>query len=182
MTDWQPIDTAPRVGTDSARTRVERLSIPEPNSGCWIWTAALHPNERGMNYGCVSVNGKKFKAHRYSYEAYVGPIPEGLFVCHHCDNPCCVNPDHLFVGTHKDNSDDRDRKGRNKIVLGEDHGSSKITAKQAANVKWLLSHGLSYGVIAKQIGTTKPTVKGISQGKSWRSVAPEIPRSLGRAG
>lgn len=78
------------------------------SDNCWIWKGCK--DTRG--YGIMCVNGKPMRAHRYSYANEVGEIPEGQIVCHSCDNPVCVRPDHLFVGTHKDNSDDKMRKER----------------------------------------------------------------------
>ena len=77
-------------------------------SGCWEWRGWKH--DKG--YGLLEVSKKKVRAHRVAYEGMVGEIPEGLLVCHKCDNPCCVNPDHLFVGTYRDNVLDMHRKGR----------------------------------------------------------------------
>ena len=82
--------------------------IPEPNSGCWLWL--LYCDEDG--YGKMHYNYKKHLAHRLSYEAFIGPIPEGLDVCHKCDVPSCINPDHLWLGDAKANADDMVRKGR----------------------------------------------------------------------
>lgn len=83
-------------------------------SGCWEWKAGLHT----AGYGAISVSGKKEGAHRVAYELFVGPIGEGLCVLHTCDNPPCVNPEHLFLGTLVENNRDRDAKGR--------HGESRV--------------------------------------------------------
>ena len=88
--------------------RFDRNYIPEPMSGCWIWTASL----KKRNYGSFSSGKKNLIAHRASWLLHYGEIPEGLRVLHRCDNPPCVNPQHLFIGTNKDNTDDAVAKGR----------------------------------------------------------------------
>lgn len=93
----------------SLREYLDANSIPEPNSGCYLWTAAI-----SGGYGKANYRGHRDLAHRMSYFFAKGPIPQGLFVCHHCDNPPCINPDHLFLGTALDNAADMIRKGRSR--------------------------------------------------------------------
>ncbi len=76
--------------------------------GCWPWLGARN----GQNYGVFHLNGRAIGAHRFAYMALVAPIPDGMFICHHCDNPSCVNPAHLFVGSNKANMVDCAQKGR----------------------------------------------------------------------
>ena len=82
--------------------------VQKQESGCWVWTGA----NNGLGYGVMRLGLKQVYAHRFSYEQFVSPIPDGLCICHKCDNPRCVNPDHLFLGTQKDNMQDCSRKGR----------------------------------------------------------------------
>ena len=85
--------------------------------GCWVWIGA-----KTNGYGVICIGGTKTRqAHRVSWELENGPIPDGMCVCHHCDNPSCVRPDHLFLGTRADNNRDRDAKGRQVAPSGDDH-------------------------------------------------------------
>lgn len=101
-------------------TAVERLMryvSPEPMSGCWLWTGGLHGNGKSSGYGSFGLGGKPVKAHRASFMLLKGPIPKGMSVCHKCDVRSCVNPDHLFLGTQRDNVLDMHKKGRDSRSL-----------------------------------------------------------------
>ena len=111
------------------------MGVRSSKAGCWEWCKAR--DERG--YGFIYVNGCNVRTHRYSWEIHHGEIPVGLFVCHHCDNPRCVRPDHLFVGTHKDNMQDAKKKGRLYVPpkgaplhknRGERNGGSRVIEEQ----------------------------------------------------
>lgn len=101
------------------KTYIEDRSIPEPNSGCWLWLGSLRG---GSNvYGYVGLAAAPHTvAHRLSYEAFKGAIPAGLCVCHRCDQPSCVNPDHLWLGTYRDNTRDMIAKRRGLHVSDPD--------------------------------------------------------------
>lgn len=135
--------------------RFEEKFVPVTESGCWLWTAAIL---RG-GYGAFKINGMTGVAHRISFELYVGDIPEGLYVLHKCDIPSCVNPDHLFLGTHQDNMDDMRRKGRSIHAFGADHGRSKLTEKQILAIRKdkriLREIAADYGVGKAQISSIK---------------------------
>lgn len=128
-------------------------------SDCVLWEKA-----RSRGYGVVSVGGKMLRAHRYAYELEHGPIPDGMVVMHLCDNPACINVDHLRVGTQADNMRDRDRKGRGHDTTGEGNGNHKLTERQVAAIR---EDGRTQRVIAAEYGITQPTVSDIKRGKSW---------------
>lgn len=117
--------------------RLIRHMAINKTSGCWEWVGS-----KRNGYGRIIVGSRtdgtrrSMSAHRVSYELKYGEIPEGMEVCHKCDNPCCVNPDHLFLGTRQDNIDDRERKGRNVTFTGEEQPRSKLTKKAVKDARW----------------------------------------------
>ena len=115
--------------TGSAFERLEASVQHDPNGGCWLWAASV--NRAG--YGVTWHNGRTGLAHRVAWTVYKGEIPFGLMVCHKCDVPACVNPDHLFLGTSLDNNRDKVRKGR--CATGSRNGSAKLTAEKVADIR-----------------------------------------------
>ena len=105
------------------------------------------------------------KTNRLSYETWVGPIPEGMVIRHKCDNPPCINPEHLELGTMKDNSQDMVQRGRS--PKGERHGMSKLTEDDVRHIRELLSQGLTHNRIASEMNVTREAISSIYQKKSW---------------
>ena len=128
-------------------------------NGCWQWRS--HTDKDG--YGVLPGAHQNTRAHRLSYEIHNGAIPEGMIVCHHCDNPGCVNPDHLFVGTQKDNAQDALRKGRH--YVGEKNGRSKLTEE---NIKEILTSELNGQQLADKFGVTRSTINNVRRGDTWQ--------------
>ena len=104
----EAIITLPRNKQSKIRKRIIDNSFPITESGCWIWMKGTDKN----GYGVFSINNKSVRSHRIIYEIHKGIIPIGMEVCHKCDVPACVNPNHLFIGTRKDNALDSLKKGR----------------------------------------------------------------------
>lgn len=127
--------------------------------GCWIWQGVV-----SKGYGQFDVGATRHGAHRYSYEQYVGPIEGGLFVCHKCDNRLCVNPDHLFLGTHKENMADMVSKGRSSRVCGSAQNMAKLTEDDVRKIR---SMSGTFKSIASAFGINESTVSVIRSRKSW---------------
>jgi len=136
----------------------------EKTSSCWLWIGS---RATARYYGRFWQGPSHVLAHRFSYQLYKGEIPLGLKVLHKCDVTHCVNPDHLFLGTQKENIQDMDRKGRRKQPRGEKCGASKITAEQAIKIR---NDPRSMGKIGKDYGVSTSQVCNIKHMKHWRHV------------
>jgi hypothetical protein len=144
---------------------IER-SIPEPNTGCWLWLGATQWN----GYGAVRVGNKTKPAHRLAYETHHGvTLASDLDVCHKCDTRACVNPDHLFSGTRTDNMRDCSNKGRvvTPSLAGERCPASKLTPRQVIAIR---SDPRSQRAIGRAYGVDHGTVGHIKRGSTWRSL------------
>jgi hypothetical protein len=147
------------------RSVMERLLakvVVDGVTGCWNWTAS----QNGRGYGQINVDGRPRPSHRISYSVHRGKISDGLFVCHHCDNPLCINPDHLFLGTAADNAADRHSKGRSIIHSGSNHGSAKLTE---ADVVAIRASKASQDILGAQYGVSGAQICRIRNGKQRRS-------------
>jgi hypothetical protein len=135
--------------------------------GCWEWLGA----GRVGGYGHFNVGKRYVGAHRFAFELMHGPIPLGSVVCHRCDNPRCVRPDHLFVGTASDNMSDCRDKGRlgDKRRLGMDNGATRVSPEAAKLIREARVRGVSRPQLAKQFGVSTVTITRITSNKHWTS-------------
>lgn len=134
-------------------------------TGCLEWV-----NTCGRNtYARFAYKNRKYKAHRFGYELFVGPIPKGHVLCHTCDNPKCVLPYHLVAGTRKENMVDREekRRGNAKGQKGAKNHQSKLTQEDVDEIRILLGFGFTYGELAEGFGVSKTTVYSIHKSNAW---------------
>jgi len=137
------------------------------NDGCWSWKRKL------MKNGYASLNQGRTKvilAHRLSWMIHNGPIINNSFVLHKCDNPPCSNPEHLFLGTPKDNSDDMISKNRKKVSSGIKHYNVKLTVDKVIEIKTLIKEGFSQGFLGRKFNVSPSTIQNISDGKTWKNI------------
>ena len=179
-----------------ASTEDRFWSHVDKSGNCWLWTAARDWH----GYGSFRFPDRCVKAHRFSYELHFGPIPPGMFVCHHCDNPPCVRPDHIFVGTQSDNMRDASQKGRlpagethhlrvhpewaargdrngarvhrDRMQRGESRWNAKLTETAVREIRQLYSAGnVSMGTLAHEYGITPSSIHAIIHRIAWVHVS-----------
>jgi hypothetical protein len=131
--------------------------------GCWIWTALKSRDGYGLFSSGPRVEGS-VRAHRFAYSFFVGPIPDGSLICHKCDVRVCVNPDHLFVGTPRDNMLDKIQKGRANAPRGTRASTNKLTEDQARSV---LSSVEAAKPLAARLGVSQGTIYDIRNRRNW---------------
>jgi hypothetical protein len=162
-----------------ASERFDERACPEPTTGCWLWTGYLNAD----GYGLFYFGSQQMKAPRAAWLLFRGEIPDGLSVLHHCDTPACVNPAHLFVGTHQDNMTDRGRKGRAACgdrsgprlhpearAIGTRNANAKLDPAAVTELRRLAAEGSNHCAIARRLGVSPRTVRAVLDGRTWRHV------------
>lgn len=141
---------------------------PHMTTPCWIWTAFKYPLPR--DYGIFMIKkGQAIRAHRFSWEiTNHKSIPKGLLVCHHCDTPSCVNPEHLFLGTPKDNGQDASMKKRVVAPKGENSPHAKLTWDKVNEIRFKWINGTSQKQLTKEYDVNKATISSIVRNKTWK--------------
>lgn len=159
---------------DSATVARFRAGYQEGAPGdCWDWQRSVG----GPGYGQIRIRGATVTTHRLAYRLAHGPIPAGFLVCHRCDNKRCVNPAHLFLGTHRDNSRDMISKSRHWLqknpgaVCGPNNPAARLSPDEVLVIRKAATAGARVRDLARKFGVTDTTVRGILCGRIWKCVA-----------
>lgn len=156
----------PKHPSERFWSKVRKLGPDE----CWEWVGARHPEGYGYLYaGPLYENRVRWvKSHRLSWEIHNGQIPDGLSVLHHCDNPPCVNPSHLYVGTQAQNVHDRTVRNRGRNQDGSVNSNAKLTEADVVAIIAMLKTGRSQAAVAEMFGVKQPQISRIARRESWR--------------
>jgi len=158
----------------------EKVDKSSGVNGCWLWTGA----KANYGYGVIGRGRRSdgiVRAHVLSYEWANGPVPAGMVVCHSCDTPACVNPDHLFAAPQTENIADMNRKGRGVPPprgARDDNPSAKLDFLDVALVWTLLEHGMTHQGIAREVGVSKSTITRIANNQTWAMPIVETAKCL----
>ena len=162
-----------------------KINVPEDwkdhPEKCWLWITGKGGN--GQVYGTFTIKSKtyhkSFRSNRFMYENCYGPIPNGILVCHHCDDPSCCNPLHLFLGTNQDNTTDMISKGRNIIVVGSDVGTSILIEENIVDIITNTLNGIykNQQQILQKYGISDTELRRIINGKRWTHVTNQFSKA-----
>jgi hypothetical protein len=134
---------------------------------CWEWKASTHKS----GYGHFWMNNKLHRAHRASYIIYKGNIPKNLLILHKCDVKKCVNPEHLFLGTNKDNTNDMFKKGRQRFLKGTEYNGHKLNAKKVRNIRTLYKNGeYTQRELAKIYNVSQRLILNVIKNRAWKHI------------
>jgi predicted XRE-type DNA-binding protein len=140
--------------------------VKRSESGCLEWTGTRTTGWGG--YGYIRINKKMFLAHRVSYSIHTGEIPNKILVCHRCDNPICIEPSHLFLGTDQENIDDMMSKGRQKSTARTSNGRAKLSEEDVIEIRRLYATGnFTHRQIAKEFGMSKSQISNVIRKDQW---------------
>lgn len=164
---WQPVFIKGHNPRQSLLKRFYKYVAPGSADQCWPWKGKTR-----NGYGRLNIDGRSVYAHRISYEIYIGPIPDGLWVLHKCDNPRCCNWNHFFLGTEADNVHDMLAKGRGGYTgsPGESHPSAKLSADNVLQIRALWKQGVSQSEIGRRFSMTQSQIWRIVHRKSWTHI------------
>lgn len=157
--------------------RFMALVKKDETTGCWVWQGKKRWRTK---YGTFYNGEKQVSAHRWSYATFKGPIPEGKDICHTCDNPACVNPEHLWAGTERENMHDMMAKGRS--VFGRGGMPRKLKETDIPKIFKLKAEGWTQRAIAKKFGVAQPIISGVLKGTRWSQVPRQLPLFEERVG
>lgn len=145
---------------------IERFqSRIKKTDGCWEWQG----NKDSCGYGVIKFHQRALKTHRVAYELATGNSPVGMCVLHTCDNPACVNPEHLYLGTPSDNAKDRSMRGRSGDIRGEKNGRAKLNETQVKKIRELFKEGnISKMKLGRMFGVTDVQIGLIVRNKEWK--------------